>query len=114
MRMLKLYKLGAALLLTTYTVTSLAASPNTFANGRSYYGSLGGEPTNPRVVEVGAQRYINVKYGETITFRSDGKQFTWTFDGLDQLAVELSKFAPPGFATKPLTIYVPQDLSNRN
>lgn len=114
MLMLKLFKLGAAIVLATSALASLAASPNTFANGRSYYGSPGGETANARVVELGALKYINVKYGETITFRSEGKQFSWTFDGLDQLAVELSKFAPLGFATKPLTIYVPQDPSNRN
>ena len=114
MRTINFFKLGATLVLVASAVASPAAGPGTFASGRSYYGSPGGEAANARVVELGALKYINIKYGETITFRSEGKQFTWTFDGLDRLALELSKIAPPGFANKPLTIYIPQDPLNRN
>ena len=114
MRTIKLFKLGAAIALAASAVASLAAGPDTFSNGRSFYGSQGGETADTRAVDLGALKYINVKYGETITFHSEGKRFTWTFNGLDQLAVELSKIAPPGYAARPLTIYVAQDPSVRN
>lgn len=114
MRLPKLCRLGAAIFLVASTTAANAAGPDTFPTGRSYYGTLGGDPTASRVVDLGAVKHVNVRYGETITFRNEGKQFTWTFDGLDRLAVDLSKIAPAGFPIKALTIYIPVDPLNRN
>ncbi len=111
---IKLHTLGIAIALTAAAATSMAASPNTFGNGRSYFGSLGGETAYARVVDVAAVKQLNVRYRETITFRSDGTQFTWTFNGLDDRVVGLSEIAPTGFAAKPFTIYIAQDPSSRN
>lgn len=111
---LKLCKLGTAMAVVASAAVAHAAGPDTFANGRSYYGSLGGDSAAARVVEVGAVKYVRVEYGESVTFRSEGKQFTWTFDGLDRRAVDLSKIAPAGFPVKAFMIYIPNDPSNRN
>lgn len=111
---IKLHMLGIAIALTAAAAASMAASPNTFANGGSYFGGLGGETANARLVDVGAVKQLNVRYRETITFRSDGKQFTWTFNGLGDRAVSLSEIAPTGFAEKPFTIYIARDPSLNN
>jgi hypothetical protein len=52
-------------------------------------------------------------YGESVTFRSGGQLFTWTFNGLDRRAVDVSKIAPAGFPTKPLVVYVGLNPANR-
>lgn len=114
MRLPELCKLGAATFIVALATAANAAGPDTFPTGRSYYGTLGGDPTASRVVDLGAVKHLNVEYGETITFRNEGKQFTWTFDGLDRRAVELSKIAPAGFPIKALTIHVPGNPSTRN
>lgn len=115
MRMTLTFKAGTIMGLVAAAATALAAGPDTFANGKSFYGSPGAEGTGGRVIEVGTVRRLNVAYGETVTFRSQGRQFTWTFDGLDQRAVDFSKIAPSGFAApQPLTIYVPLDPLTRN
>lgn len=114
MRMPRLYPLVAVVALVASAAAAHAAGPDTFPSGRSYYGSPGGDATAARLVDVAAGKYINVQYGETITFRSEGQQFTWTFDGLDRRAVDLAKIAPAGFAAKAFTIYIPGNPSNRN
>jgi hypothetical protein len=93
---------------------SLAAGAHTFANGQSYYG----QPTSPqaatRTVDLGSASAINVVYGETVTFRSAGQLFTWTFNGLDRRAVDVAKIAPAGFPTKPLIVHVGKSPANRS
>jgi hypothetical protein len=95
------------------SVSSFAASADTFANGQSFYGRPAGEMPNARVVDLASTRSVNVAYGETVIFRSEGRQFAWTFDGLDRRAVDLSKIAPAGFGDKPLIAYVARDPLNR-
>ena len=100
--------------LSTAAAASFAAGADTFRNGESLYGHPSGEATNARVVDVGGSTVsIAVPYGETVTFRSDGQRFTWTFDGLDRRAVDIAKIAPAGFPAKPLTIYVGRSIANR-
>ena len=48
-----------------------------------------------------------------MTFRSGGQLFTWTFNGLDRRAVDVTKIAPAGFPTKPLVVHVGLNPSNR-
>lgn len=86
-----------------------AAAPDTFMNGQSYYGQPANAGTTARVVDIATANYVNVKYGETVSFASGAKTFTWTFDGLNPRAVSLDKIAPQGFVGKPFTIYVAKD-----
>ncbi len=114
MRPLQRLKIATIICLTAISATTFAASPDTFANGQSFFGRPNADALGSRLVELGTLKYINVKYGETVTFRSEGKQFTWTFDGLDLLSVDVARIAPSGFAMKPLVIYIAQNPSNRN
>ena len=94
-------------------LASLAAGADTFANGQSYYG----QPTSPqaatRAVDLGSASAINVAYGESVTFRSGAQLFTWTFNGFDRRAVDVTNIAPAGFPTKPLVVYVGLNPANR-
>ncbi len=88
-----------------------AAQPETFANGRSWYGV----PNNPelasRVVDVNSPDGINIECGETVTFRNGNKTFTWRFDVVNHQAVDIRKIAPAGFSNKKLMVYVsPNDF----
>lgn len=95
-------------------LTSLAAGADTFRNGKSYYGEASSETTAARVVDLGTTRAINVGFGETVTFRSGARTFTWTFNGLDQRGIDIAKIAPAGFPVQPLGIFIERSFSNRN
>ena len=114
MRPLQVLKTATIVCLTAVSATTFAASPDTFANGQSFFGRPNADASGSRLVDLGTLKYINVKYGETVTFRSEGKHFTWIFDGLDHLSVDVARIAPSGFAVKPLLIYIALNPSNRN
>ena len=115
MRPLQVLKTATIVCLTAVSASTFAASSDTFVNGQSFFGRPSADASGSRPVELGTLKYINVKYGETVTFRSsEGKQFTWTFDGLDLLSVEVARIAPSGFAVTPLVIYIAMNPSNRN
>ena len=65
-----------------------------------------------RSLESSTRRHPGVEYGETVTFRNEGKQFT--FVGLDLHSVDVSRIAPAGFAARPLVIYIPKNPSTMN
>ena len=67
------------------------------------------------VTESAGQREaaINVADGESVTFRSGGQLFTWTFNGFDRRAVDVAKIAPAGFPTRPLVVQVGLNPANR-
>ena len=109
----RLLRTIAILGLNTASAATFAAGLETFINGQSFYGQPSREATGARVVDLGAVPKINVRYGETVTFRNDGQQFSWTFDGLDRRSVDINKIAPAGMAVKPLTVYVARDPANR-
>lgn len=94
-------------------LAGLAASGNMFMNGQSIYGQPAAQGAPVRVVDLASTERLNVTYGESVTFRSGAQQFSWTFDGLDRRAVEVSQIAPAGFAGKPLVVYVGRDPLNR-
>lgn len=94
-------------------LASLAAGADTFANGQSYYGQPTSPQTATRAVDLGSASRINVTYGESVTFRSGGQLFTWTFNGFDRRAVDVAKIAPAGFPTRPLVVQVGLDPANR-
>lgn len=99
----------ASLSLATYAATGA----DTFMNGKSYYGEMTSQDSAARVVDVASSRHVNVTYGETVTFRSEGKQFSWTFNGLGGRSVDVVRIAPAGFPTKPFAVYVGRDPLTR-
>ena len=113
MSLIQLLKIATITSLTAISATTFAASPDSFANGQSFFGRLNADTVGTRKVDVATLKYVNVKYGETVTFRSEGRQFTWTFDGLD-ISLDLSRISPADFATKALVIYVSSDPSKGN
>ncbi len=100
--------------MTAVSGVTFAAGSDTFPNGQSIYGQPSRGTTSVRVIDLGTAKVLNVEYGETVTFRSDGRQFSWTFNGFDHQAVNIAKIAPAGFATKPLIIYVERNPLTRN
>ena len=93
--------------------THAANGPDTFMNGKSYYGEPTSQVPAARVVDIASSGAINVPYGETVTFRSEGKQFSWTFNGLGGRAVDVAKIAPAGFSAKTFAAYVGRDPLTR-
>ena len=102
----------ATALLVGATVMSGVASannPDLFKNGQSFYGQPATPTHHARVVDVASAKHVNAEYGETLTFVRADKAFSWTFNGLDNRAVDLRKIAPTGFAIESLTVYVGTD-----
>ena len=66
-----------------------------------------------RAADLRSANAINVAFAESVTFRSGGQLFTWTFNGLDRRAVDVAKIAPAGFPTRPLVVYVGLNPANR-
>ena len=105
-------ELIAAVLLMS-TLAAPAARADTFMNGQSFYGQAASAGAGGRAVDLDSARYLNVEFGETIIFRNSGRQFAWTFNGLDRRSVDVSKIAPAGFSTKPFVIYIAENPSVR-
>lgn len=112
MNLIHIRRIAAIVGMAAGFVATFSAGAETFRNGESFYGQPSRGGADARVVDVGATKYINVQYGETVTFRNQGKEFTWTFDGLDQRAVDVQKIAPAGFAATPVTAYVARNPQN--
>ena len=52
-------------------------------------------------------KWVNVSHYEVIRFASNGREFTWYFDGLAQPgAFDLMQIAPAGFVNHGVTVYV--------
>ena len=92
----------------------LASKPETFANGRSWYGVPSSTEVATQMVDVKSTRAINVNCGDTVTFRSGDKSFSWRFDVANHRAVDLRKIAPTGFAVEKLMVYVSPNEYERN
>jgi hypothetical protein len=93
-----------------------ATGKDVFRNGESLYGQLAAAgAVSSRVVDLGTTKHLTVPYGETVTFQApNGKQFTWTFNGLDRRSVPISKIAPSDIAAPAGNVYVrPNPLSRR-
>ena len=98
--------------LSVLPLAGYAASGNTFMNGQSIYGQPAAQGAPVRVVGLAYTDRLNVAYGESVTFRSGAKQFSWTFDGLDRRAVDVNQIAPAGFAGRALVVHVGRNPSN--
>ena len=58
-------------------------------------------------------KWVNVRHFEVIRFVSNGREFTWYFDGVAQpRPFDLSQIAPAGFVGHSVTVYV--SLSERD
>ena len=115
MRSMQSLKTVAMLCLACLSLASYAApGTGTFMNGQSYYGQPTSQAAAARVVDIASARPINVAHGETVTFRSEGKEFSWTFNGLGGRAVDVTKIAPAGFSANRVSVYVGQDPLTRD
>ena len=104
---------AAFVALSAIPFAAFAASGDVFKNGQSIYGQPAAQGAPARVVDMASTDRLNVAYGESVTFRSGTKQFSWTFDGLDRRSVDVNQIAPAGFAGKPVVVYVGRNPSNR-
>lgn len=87
---------------------------DTFRNGQSFYGEPALSTTaTTRRVDIDTAPYLNVEWDETVTFVSGGRNFSWTFNGLDWRSVDLRKIAPPGFLDRRWRVYIGRNLLNR-
>jgi len=61
-----------------------------------------------RTITIGDKtKWVNVKHFEVIRFVSNGREFTWYFDGTPQSrSFDLAEFAPAGVAGHSVTVYV--------
>jgi len=61
-----------------------------------------------RTITVDAKtKWVNVTHFEVVRFVSDGREFTWYFDGLAQSRpFDLREVAPAGFVDHGVTVYV--------
>ena len=59
-------------------------------------------------------KWVNVKHLEVIRFVSNGREFMWFFNGIDQPPpFDLAQIAPAGFVDHGVTVYVsPNEQDN--
>ena len=59
-----------------------------------------------RTIAVDAKtRWVNVQHFEVVRFVSNGREFTWYFDGVAQ-SIDLAELAPADFVDHRVTVYV--------
>jgi hypothetical protein len=55
----------------------------------------------------GETKWVNVNHGEVIRFVSNGREFTWYFDGVSQpRPFDMADIAPAGFLDHGVKVYV--------
>jgi hypothetical protein len=61
-----------------------------------------------RTIEItGGTKWVNVNHGEVVRFVSNGREFTWYFDGMSQpQPFDMSEIAPAGFVDHGVKVYV--------
>src|SRR5712691_10575703 len=56
---------------------------------------------------TGDTKWVNVNHYEVVRFASNGREFTWYFDGMAQpRPFNLAEIAPAGFVDHSVTVYV--------
>jgi hypothetical protein len=96
----------AVLLALSVSAFAAHAATDTFRNGQSFWGQPASGASESRTVDS-QTRHVRVKYGETVVFKdAAGKQFAWTFNGLDRSAVEVYRIAPADFQAANTLVYV--------
>lgn len=59
------------------------------------------------ITVTGDTKWVNVNHYDVVQFASNGREFTWSFDGVAQPgAFDLSEIAPAGFVDHSVTVYV--------
>lgn len=62
---------------------------------------------NRTFVITGDTKQVNVTHYEAVRFVSNGREFTWRFDGVAQPgAFDLMRIAPAGFLDHSVTVYL--------
>ncbi len=61
-----------------------------------------------RTIDItGGTKWVNVNHGEVIRFVSNGREFTWYFDGVSQpRPFDMAEIAPAGFVDHGVKVYV--------
>jgi heavy-metal resistance protein CzcE len=61
-----------------------------------------------RTIEItGGTKWVNVTHGEVVRFVSNGREFTWYFDGVSQpQPFDMTEIAPAGFVDHGVKVYV--------
>jgi hypothetical protein len=61
-----------------------------------------------RTIEItGGTKWVNVNHGEVVRFVSNGREFTWYFDGVSQpQPFDMTEIAPAGFVGHGVKVYV--------
>ncbi len=105
----------SSLFAATLSAASLSAGAATMR------ADLLGEPAQPasaertivtalagRTIDIsGGTKWVNVKHGEVIRFVSNGREFTWYFDGVSQpRPFDMAAIAPAGFLDHVVKVYV--------
>jgi hypothetical protein len=63
--------------------------------------------TNRTIVVTGDTKRVNVTHYEVVRFVSNGREFTWDFDGVAQPGLfDLMQIAPADFVDHGVTVYV--------
>lgn len=86
----------------------------TLYSGQSVYGRSVPQPQSARVVDVSAQKSLNVVCGDTVTFKQGDKTFSWKFDTAGHRPVDLRAIAPAGFVDAPVMVYVSRSDAERS
>jgi hypothetical protein len=59
------------------------------------------------ITVTGDTKWVNVNRYEVVQFASNGREFTWSFDGVAQpRAFDPSEITPEGFVNRGVTVYV--------
>lgn len=103
--------LSASALIASFLITASAAQAGPAANdrmlnGKSVHGEVVAATEKARVVDVSANKAINVNCGDVVTFKNAGKSFTWKFSSAGHRAVDMRVIAPSGFSDKALMVYI--------
>lgn len=86
------------------------AAHEVFLNGQSIYGQPAAGATPSRVIDLAKNQRSTVEYGETVAFKgADGKQFVWTFNGLDKRNVAIAEIAPRDFQVGQSSVLIGRD-----
>ena len=91
-------------------LASATTDRSTTRDGKSMYGAMSSPSQAVKVVDVESAKFVNVVCGETVTFRSGDKSFSWKFEVLNHQAVDLMAVAPKGFTNKSLKVYITPNL----
>src|SRR5258708_22769601 len=105
---------------STLSEVPLSAA-NLTADAATMRADLLGEPVQPasaertivtalagRTIDItGGTKWVNVKHGEVVRFVSNGREFTWYFDGVSQpRPFDMAAIAPAGFLDHGVKVYV--------